>query len=379
MQSPTKTEFTSKATKPAHGSKPVFKEKFVEIYEKFFKGNDPSTESPNFWSELFLLRVNSAYLTKLIAETSQEKLLTIKNNISKIFLKSIEALKEENSKRRMNAIETLCVLLQGIFDKRFNNFSFEVINLLTGLNNADIIFPKLVDGIYSLMKDGESVEIKCEALRLAIVVVCGNNNINQNSINEYFMKNEIFDPLLKMIITPEVSHVAYDAIMLLGILVNYNKHESKNPYLSKISEIRDELIFQKIMKTIAVTCLKCRNEYIDIQDDDETNKYTVTSVLSYVGVLLPWGGNGSARRKTGDLDPELSFGQLPSTDVAILLIFYDLVNNNKKFVAHIAKSITERGLNVEVNPDDNNDPAAYDNLFYEIVRSDEVFKKLHGI
>lgn len=42
------------------------------------------------------------------------------------------------------------------------------------------------------------VEVQHEALRLAIVIVCGNTNINQNSINEYFIKNDIFDPLIQV-------------------------------------------------------------------------------------------------------------------------------------------------------------------------------------
>ncbi|CAG8599233.1 9680_t:CDS:2, partial [Acaulospora morrowiae] len=86
IKSPAKSEFVWKAARPAHGSKPVLKEKFVEIYEKFFKaqynlyasGDDPSEGLPHFWDELFLLRVNSAYLMKLISETSQEKLWAIK-------------------------------------------------------------------------------------------------------------------------------------------------------------------------------------------------------------------------------------------------------------------------------------------------------------
>ncbi|PKY55848.1 hypothetical protein RhiirA4_410828, partial [Rhizophagus irregularis] len=154
MQSPTKTVFTG-VIRPAYGAKTVLKEKFVEIYESFFKGNDPSIGQPNFWSELFLLKVNATYLTKCLSEISQDKLLAIKNNIGKLFLKSIEAMKEENTQRKINAMETLCVLLQGIFSKRFNNFSFEVINLLTGLNNADTVFPQLVDTIKYLMRHGE--------------------------------------------------------------------------------------------------------------------------------------------------------------------------------------------------------------------------------
>ncbi|CAG8799227.1 19166_t:CDS:2, partial [Racocetra persica] len=77
MQSPTRTELLGKLTGPTHGAK-AFKEKFVEIYENFFKGNDPSAGRPHFWSELFLLKVNAAYLTRCLSEISQDQLLAIK-------------------------------------------------------------------------------------------------------------------------------------------------------------------------------------------------------------------------------------------------------------------------------------------------------------
>lgn len=38
----------------------------------------------------------------------------------------------------------------------------------------------------------------------------------------------------------------------------------------------------------------------------------------------------------------------PSTNVAILLAFYDMVNNNKRFVDHIAKSIAK--FSIPANP-----------------------------
>ncbi|RHZ43860.1 hypothetical protein Glove_851g9 [Diversispora epigaea] len=304
-----------KIIRPTHGIKTVLKEKFVEIYENFFKGNDPSEGNPNFWSELFLLR----------------------NNIRKIFLKAVETLKEENTQRKINAIETLYVLLQGIFTKKFNNFSFEVINLLTGLDNADVIFPQLVDGICSLLKNEETVEIKVLALHLTIIIICGNNNINQNSINVYFMKKDIFDPLIGIIVSLEMTHIAYEAIVLLVILANYNKYESKNPYLLKISEIKDEIIFQKIVETIGAACLKCRKQYTDIQDDYDTYRNSIHSALSYVGTFLTWHSN----KPTTDYDPELSFDQLPSANISILLALYDFSNNNKKFITYISKTIME--------------------------------------
>ncbi|GET00373.1 UPF0668 protein C10orf76 homolog [Rhizophagus clarus] len=351
MQSPTKTGFTG-IVRPAYGAKTMLKEKFVEIYESFFKGNDPSVGQPNFWSELFLLKVNATYLTKCLTEISQDKLLAIKNNIGKLFLKSIEAMKEENTQRKINAMETLCVLLQGIFSKRFNNFSFEVINLLTGLNNADKVFPQLVDAIKYLMKHGET-NVQHEALRLAIVIVCGNTNINQNSLNEYFIKNDIFDSLIEIIVSPKTSHMAYEAIMLLDILANYNKHESRNPYLTKLIDIKYEVVFEKIMNVLSSTCIKCQSQYIEIQEDDESNKYLISTVVSYVGSILPWYGSGT-KQHSNVSDPELAFVRLPSANIAILLAFYDMVNNNKRFVDYITKSIAR--FSIPSRPQFNDNP-----------------------
>ncbi|CAG8467056.1 7036_t:CDS:10 [Scutellospora calospora] len=219
MQSLTKTE---SSVRPTHSAN-VLKEKFVEIYENFFKGNDPSIGNPHFWSELFLLKVNSTYLTKCISEITQDKLLAIKaciGNINKIFLKSIEMMNDELTRRKINAVE------------------------------------QLVDAIKHLMEDDQP-EIRYEVLRLAIMVVCGNSNINQNSINEFFMKN----------------------------------------------------------------------------------------ALSYVGAIIPWGTSGSTKEQPDISDIEQAFSQLPSVNIAILLVYYDFVNNNKEFIAYISKALAEYNIN----------------------------------
>jgi hypothetical protein len=36
------------------------------------------------------------------------------------------------------------------------------------------------------------------ALRLAVALACGNDNVNKNSLNEYFMQKDIFPSLIKV-------------------------------------------------------------------------------------------------------------------------------------------------------------------------------------
>ncbi|CAH1759067.1 8904_t:CDS:10 [Entrophospora sp. SA101] len=329
-------------------------------------GNDPSIGNANFWNELFLLKVNSSYLSKCFSEFSQDHLLSIK---------------------------TLCIILKGIFSKKFNNFSFEVINLLTGLDNANITFSKLITSIKYLLIKGESDEIRNQTLKLAIIL------------------------LISVSLSSESSNISYDAAILLGILANYKKREFKNPYLIKISEIKDDKIFGALIKVIGLICSKCRNQYIEIQDDDyeNTQKLTVSSVLSYISIM-PWNNpitntitstisntiattsniattisntitntntissttsgntNNNTQQNANDNNNQIQqneaykeFINLPSSNVAILLIFFDIINNNHKFIEFISKNQKDNKKSNNKNDDDNDDSQQHQELFCDFL------------
>nr|CAG8435995.1 10554_t:CDS:10 [Entrophospora candida] len=214
-----------------HGSRSVvLKEKFIEIYENFFKGNDPSIGNANFWNELFLLKVNSSYLSKCFSEFSQDHLLSIK---------------------------------------------------------------KLITSIKYLLIKGESGDL-----------------ISLNFAN-----------LISLSLSSESSNISYDAAILLGILANYKKREFKNPYLIKISEIKDDKIFGALIKVIGLICSKCRNQYIEIQDDDyeNTQKLTVS------------------------------------------------INNNHKFIEFISKNQKDNKKSNNKNDDDNDDSQQHQELFCDFL------------
>lgn len=94
--------------------------------------------------------------------------------------------------RQTNAMIALTCILRAIFTKsRFTNFSFDVVNLLTRLDKADARFSSLETGIENCLQrdqaaDPDMIKERYKAaIRLSIVLVAGNDNVNQNNLNGY--------------------------------------------------------------------------------------------------------------------------------------------------------------------------------------------------
>lgn len=52
--------------------------------------------------------------------------------------------------------------------------------------------------------------------------------------------------------------LAFEALALMGLLANYNKYETQNPYLAQLTALNDETILQKMALVITVSCDKMR-------------------------------------------------------------------------------------------------------------------------
>ncbi|XP_077862838.1 armadillo-like helical domain-containing protein 3 [Saccoglossus kowalevskii] len=89
-----------KLLRQGSGSKMALKEKIVQIYEAFFKGEDPSRENPNFWEELFLLKANVQYLESELEKLTPKELLAMKAlRVAKCF--TSDALWSESMTRNL--------------------------------------------------------------------------------------------------------------------------------------------------------------------------------------------------------------------------------------------------------------------------------------
>ncbi|KAF9925780.1 hypothetical protein FBU30_004486 [Linnemannia zychae] len=311
------------------GQKMKLKEKFVEIYDMFLTGQDPAQgkDPEAFWDELFLIKVNEDYLSSSLRQLSEDQLLAIKDGISSIFLHAVQAMRDPMPQRRLHAMQTLTIVLGEIFRKKFNNWSFDVIHLLTGLSHADLVFRTLLQELCSILGSEESLQMQVVALRLAITLACGNDNVNKNSLNEYFMQKDIFPSIIKFFVKVDSIELAFEAMSLLGLLANYNKYETQNRYLAGLAALDDDAILRKMAMVITQTCDKMRKCYTEVMDDDEQSTVSkLTSALSYVTGML-WNPKAQDISVTDE-----EFAKLPDGRITVLLVFYDLIYTNKRFL-----------------------------------------------
>ncbi|KAG0245275.1 hypothetical protein BGW41_002744 [Actinomortierella wolfii] len=285
--------------RPQTGQKMKLKEKFVEIYDQFLRGEDPSLgkDPEQFWDELFLIKVNTSYLSSSLRQMNEDQLLAIKDEINNIFLHAVQTMRDQLPQRRLHAIQTLSIVLSEIFRKKFHNWSFDVIHLLTGLPHADLVFKTLVQGICTNLESDSSATLRAAAMRLACILACGNDNVNKNSLNQYFMQKDIFPVVIKFIMDCDPPSLAFEAMSLLGILANYNKYETENPYQTSLTALDDPAILRRMAQVIFDCCIDMRRKYMEIFDDDEISTVSkVTNAISYLTGMLwnPKSQDGSA-------------------------------------------------------------------------------------
>lgn len=121
-------------------------------------------------------------------------------------------------------------------------------------------------------------QIRHRILQLTLIIAA---SINQGSINAYFLRRSIFSTLIKVrtaspgfyrgqshsskcvtrlqfIMSPLTGKYTYEATLLLGILANFRKYESRNPYLIRIEDLVEEGVMQRIEFTANVALIRVR-------------------------------------------------------------------------------------------------------------------------
>ncbi|CAO3595570.1 unnamed protein product [Absidia cylindrospora] len=323
-------------------SKPAFKEKFLEITESLFKGETPfADDSSTFWDTYFLLPVNVKCIFNLVQQTSEETLLGRRKNINRIFFSCLTKMTctdidtSADQSRQLNSITLLTCLIRALFGKKRLS-QFNIIDLLTGLDKADTAMGTLISSLNTLLHQQVT---KSYALSLAITLSSGNDNVNQNSFNGYFMHHDLSETLMS-IVADDLSSVTevHNATMLLAMLSNYNKYESRNPYLHFLSQYNQGSTLEKIMNMYTGIFNEMTMKYQQLKDEDESITKTVAT---YMSGWFP----GSAKTPFVDIDNIESLVDFPPAKSSLLLLLYDSLNTNSHFILVVSKSLSNKTNN----------------------------------
>lgn len=302
----------------------ALKEKIVQIYEAFFQGEDPSYGNPNFWDELFLLKVNTTFLESEIEKLSGEGLMSLKDNFNMLFFRATECLKQENPIREVNALQTLCALVRAIFRKNYGTCGFDVINLLVGFDSAEAVMQTLIDCLNAFLTGDQPTGLKLLTLKFLLVLITATDNISQNTLLEYLMMNSIFEALIQILGHPTQRQVlGHDAALILTLLIQYRKYESANPYIVKLSILDDELALTGYAQVVSTLLADFNREYG--KQGTETQTGWFSALASMVGNMFV---------------PEERQIELVRAKDSLLLALYEAIHLNRNFITALTHSHT---------------------------------------
>jgi hypothetical protein len=114
----------------------------------------------------------------------------------------------------------------------------------------------------------------------------------------YYLRG--FELINQFIQDADDTFLAYEAFTLLGLLANYNKFESQNPYRLRLEDFVNEATIQKVIRAIGQESAELRSAYVEIQEDLPEG-WTLSSTLSMIGLgkIAP-----GAKAATPTIDPE---------------------------------------------------------------------------
>ncbi|KAG8230648.1 hypothetical protein J437_LFUL010665, partial [Ladona fulva] len=314
------------------GSKRQLKEKIVQIYESFFRGDDPSLGNPNFWDEFFLLKPKVPHLEGEIQKLSGDQLISLKENINALFAQCVARLGDEHSLRVVYALQTLCTLIQGIYKKTLGECGFDVINILMGFDIAEQLMEELLEHINTFLTGVYPASLKGLCLKLLLVLLTGSENVSQNTLLEYVMINSVFESLMQLLCDPALrTTLGHDAVLALTLLVNYRKHEAANPYIVKLSIWDDELALNGYGQVIATSLAEFCRQFTAQRAEPQSGGGWLSSLTSMVGNMFV---SDEAGARTQQI----------RANNAVLLALYEGVHLNRNFITTLTHSRADVGL-----------------------------------
>ncbi|KAI9799259.1 MAG: hypothetical protein M1833_004137 [Piccolia ochrophora] len=323
-----------------------FQPKVVELYQTLFKEDEEEEEKlEGFWLEFFLLRPDKPKLQSLLADLSPEDLLHLHPQTRSLFLRAVSHVKRAQAPSDDIALDTLTAFLGGVLTKKYNNPSSDVINVLVGLDEVDAVFSDFVGALDVTIRNGREFSIRKKAIEVALSLTAG---AYQTGLLSYLTHRDLFPSLMKYVQDSTDPAEAFEPFALLGLLANYNKFESQNPYRLRLDDFVNEGAIQRIVRAVGVTCGRARDRYVEIQDDVPEG-WTLNSTLSYLGLGALTQTTKAAPAAPSPEEAKTLFAALPPSESAILLATYEFANANKLFCFNL----------VSLPPDSKHDALAF--------------------
>lgn len=346
-------------------SKGVFRQRFIQTYEQFFKGEDPSKGQATFWEELFLLKINLEYFDTTFGSMGEEQLLSLKDTINHIIRECIVMLSNENEIRVAHALMTLGSFFQNIFKKKLSSHGFDPLIILfggltvtahhhhhhhhhpahqpvtsaaapaQGFATAQEVIRSLIFGLQGIIAQTLALLLRELAMRVLQIILTAYENVSQNGLVEYLMQYSIFDCLIELFRSKDTRHHhGKDALALLAILINYRKYETPNPYRDGIADLKDEILLTG-MGAVMLDVFSERNRKWT-EDVPPPTKGWFKSVTDMFGSMF--------------VNEEDMSGMPRASAVScggVLLALYEIVNLNGAFVNVLTHTqvLTEDGEN----------------------------------
>ncbi|XP_046851269.1 armadillo-like helical domain-containing protein 3 [Xenia sp. Carnegie-2017] len=291
------------------------KEKLIGFYDSLLQGHDPGVSNFNFWHEFFLLKVNAEYLEGLIEKMTPGELMAVKANINLLFAQCCVALQDDYLLKMVNALQTLCTLVRGIYNKKMTDCGFDIINLLVGFDEAESEMKALIENINAIVVGESPVSLKNLSLKLLLILLTATDNVSQNTIVEYLMINSVFESIVKILASPVGrQQQGYEAIMLLTLLVNYRKYEASNPYIVKLSILDDDVALNGLGCVISDVLTEFNRKYRE--KTEQPSGGILSNITSMVGSIF-------LSEQTHTLDI--------GVNSMVLLALYEAVHLNRHF------------------------------------------------
>ncbi|GJN89778.1 hypothetical protein Rhopal_002767-T1 [Rhodotorula paludigena] len=257
-----------------------------------FTTTDPSSSPPDrYFNDFFCLKPSHQAQSHALAALSSADLVgPYKNNISLLFSNAVRILKSAPSAdvSRSHVVETLIPLCRDVLSRKFENQSFDTLNVLAGsLERSDQVLTDLVSAIDLTLQDTKvPLAVRHRTLQLALVIVA---SVNQGSLVAFFLRRDLFSTLVSFIADRETQHFAFEATLLLGLLANYRKAEARNPYGVRIEDFVEEGVMERIIDVVSTVCLRARDSYLAVADDAPAS--FVATLSSLVWSTLRLGGD----------------------------------------------------------------------------------------